>query len=69
VVYIPRGVSPARVDAIAAQGARVVHVDRAYDDALDVLREDAAREGWEIVSDLAYPGYEAIPARAWPATR
>jgi len=61
VVYIPRGVSPARIDAIAAQGAEVVRVDRAYDDALDTLRADAAREGWEIVSDLAYPGYEAIP--------
>lgn len=61
VVYIPRGVSRARIDAIADQGARVVEVDLVYDDALGRLREDAAREGWDIVSDLAYPGYEELP--------
>ncbi len=61
VVYIPRGVSPARVEAIAAQGARVVPVDLVYDDALEKLRTDAAREGWDIVSDLAYPGYVEMP--------
>lgn len=61
VVYIPRGVSPARSEAIAAQGARVVPVDLVYDDALEKLRADAAQEGWDIVSDLAYPGYVELP--------
>ncbi len=61
VVYIPRGVSDVRVQAIADQGARIVHVDAPYDDALTVLRHDAMREGWQIVSDLGYPGYEEIP--------
>ncbi len=61
VVYVPRGVSAARVQAIADQGARIVQIDAPYDDALIVLRREAEQEGWHIVSDFGYPGYEGVP--------
>ncbi|MFD7511064.1 pyridoxal-phosphate dependent enzyme [Streptomyces sp. NPDC059853] len=56
-VYVPRGVRPAAVAAIAAEGARVVRVDGDYDAA--VARARAA--GPLLVQDTAWPGYEEIP--------
>ena len=60
-VYMAHDVAPARVDAIAGEGAEVVTVDGSYDDAVRVLQREAAANGWTIVSDTAWPGYERIP--------
>ncbi len=60
-VYMAHDVAQARVDAIAGEGAEVVRVDGSYDDAVRILQEDAAANGWTIVSDTAWPGYERIP--------
>ncbi len=60
-VYMAHDVAQARVDAIAGEGAEVVRVDGSYDDAVRVLQEEAAANGWTIVSDTAWPGYERIP--------
>ena len=51
----------ARVDAIAGEGAEVIRVDGSYDDAVRILQEEAAANGWTIVSDTSWPGYERIP--------
>jgi diaminopropionate ammonia-lyase len=62
VVYMRRSAAAVRVDAIADEGARVVLVDGTYDDAVRVMAADADRSpGATIVSDTAWPGYEAIP--------
>jgi diaminopropionate ammonia-lyase len=60
-VYMAGDVAQARVDAIAGEGAQVVRVNGSYDDAVRILQEEAAANGWTIVSDTAWPGYERIP--------
>lgn len=60
-VYVPRGTAPARIDALRAEGARVVVTDTDYDDTVRQMAADAAREGWTIVSDTAWAGYESVP--------
>lgn len=62
VVYMRRSAAPARVDAIRDEGAEIVLVDGTYDDAVRRMAADAERTpGMTIVSDTAWPGYEAIP--------
>ena len=60
-VYMAHDVAPARANAIAAEGAEVIRVDGSYDDAVRILQADAIANGWTIVSDTAWPGYERIP--------
>ena len=60
-VYMAHDAAQARVDAIAGEGAEVIRVDGSYDDAVKILQRDADAQGWTIVSDTAWPGYERIP--------
>jgi len=60
-VYMAADAAQARVDAIAGEGATVVRVDGSYDDAVRMLGADAAANGWTIVSDTSWEGYERIP--------
>jgi diaminopropionate ammonia-lyase len=60
-VYMAGDVAQSRVDAIAGEGAEVIRVDGSYDDAVRMLQDQAAANGWTIVSDTAWPGYERIP--------
>jgi diaminopropionate ammonia-lyase len=60
-VYMAHDAAPARAAAIAGEGAEVIRIDGSYDDAVRILRTDASRHGWTIVSDTAWPGYERIP--------
>ena len=61
VIYLPAGALAARVEAIESEGAAVVVVEGSYEDAVRRLASDAAREGWTIISDTSWPGYEEIP--------
>jgi diaminopropionate ammonia-lyase len=38
-----------------------VVVDQNYDHAVRQVDQDAQRDGWEVVSDTAWKGYENIP--------
>jgi diaminopropionate ammonia-lyase len=58
VIFIHGGVSEARAAAIARFGADVRRSAGSYDDS---VRESAAREGWTVVSDTSWEGYEDIP--------
>jgi diaminopropionate ammonia-lyase len=60
-VYMHKGSSPARIQAIASEGAQVTIVDGTYDDAVTRVVEDANKNGWCVVSDTSWEGYEAIP--------
>ena len=53
VVYLPRHALPERERRIGALGARVVHVDGDYDEAVTRVAADAARNGWLLVSDTS----------------
>jgi threonine dehydratase len=60
-VYMAADAAPSRVDAIAGEGATVIRVSGSYDDAVRMLGADAAANGWTIVSDTSWEGYERIP--------
>jgi diaminopropionate ammonia-lyase len=61
-IFVPAGTAPARIAAIAAEGAEVVEVPGTYDATV----ERAAAEGEAgalLVQDHAWPGQEALPRR------
>jgi diaminopropionate ammonia-lyase len=61
VIFVHAGVSPERVAAIARFGADMVRVEGTYDDSVAEAARVAAEEGWIVVSDTSWPGYERIP--------
>ena len=61
VIYVHETVSEGRAAAIAGFGATVVREGRTYDDAVRASTEAAAKNGWQIVSDTSWPGYEDVP--------
>jgi diaminopropionate ammonia-lyase len=61
VIYVHQHVSAGRVEAIEAFGAEVRRVPGNYDDSVRQCAVDAARQGWTVVSDTSWPGYEDIP--------
>ena len=61
VVFTHAGVSAERVAAIARFGARMVRVEGSYDQSVAEAAEVSAREGWIVVSDTSWPGYDRIP--------
>ncbi|OEJ94583.1 diaminopropionate ammonia-lyase [Streptomyces thermolilacinus] len=60
-VFVPRGVHPRAVAAIAAEHAEVTEVPGPYDEAVRRAAEAAASPGAVLVQDTAWPGYERIP--------
>ncbi|MFA7665769.1 MAG: diaminopropionate ammonia-lyase [Burkholderiaceae bacterium] len=62
VIFVHPTVSQGRRDAIARYGAEVVEVPGNYDDAVRHAAQQAARQGWTVVSDTSYPGYREIPS-------
>jgi diaminopropionate ammonia-lyase len=63
IILVHEGVSKARVDAIRDVGAVIRTVAGTYDDAVDAAREAADQNGWLLVSDTSWPGYEDVPRR------
>lgn len=61
-IFVHAGVSQARRDAIARFGAEIIGVTGTYDDSVREAARRAETEGWTIVSDTSWPGYERIPA-------
>lgn len=61
VIYMPADSVPARVENIRGEGARVVLVEGTFDLCVRKCAEDAARHGWQAISDTAYEGYREIP--------
>jgi diaminopropionate ammonia-lyase len=61
VIYVHKLTSQGRIQAIEQSGGRVVVVDGNYDDAVRQVDQDAQRNGWEVVSDTSWEGYEDIP--------
>ncbi len=60
-VYVPHDTVLARIDAIANEGAEVVVSTGDYELAVRQAAGDAAAQGWAVVSDTGWPGYEDIP--------
>ena len=60
-IYVHSETSQPRIDAITKFGAEVTVVDGNYDDAVRQAAADAKANGWYVVSDTSWPGYEEIP--------
>jgi diaminopropionate ammonia-lyase len=60
-IFMPALSAPARVEAIRGEGAKVMLVDGDYDAAVRRCADEAARHGWQVVSDTSWPGYVEIP--------
>lgn len=63
VVYLPREASNARVEAIVELGARACRIEGTYDDAVERARIDAEVNGWTLLQDTAWEGYEEVPGQ------
>ena len=61
VIVLPKGVSAGRERAIRELGADIVRTDLDYDGAVRYCAEEATANGWSVVSDTSYDGYETIP--------
>jgi len=61
VIYVHATVSEERAQAIAAFGARVVRHPGNYDETVRRAARDAEANGWVVVSDTSWQGYERIP--------
>ena len=61
VVYMPKGSDPARLENIRSHGAEAGITDLNYDDAVRLAWKMACENGWIMVQDTAWDGYEDIP--------
>ncbi len=61
VIVIHANVSIEREQAIAAYGAQIIRISGNYDDSVVESARLAAANGWHVVSDTSYAGYEIIP--------
>ncbi|WP_104666643.1 diaminopropionate ammonia-lyase [Ensifer adhaerens] len=61
VIFVHAGVSEKRIDAIAAYGAEIVRVAGTYDDSVREAARVCDDNGWTVVSDTTWSGYEYIP--------
>lgn len=61
VIYMPKGSALIRLENIKATGAEAYITDLNYDDTVRLAAENARKNGWVIVQDTAWEGYEDIP--------
>ncbi|NMC76348.1 MAG: diaminopropionate ammonia-lyase [Candidatus Methanofastidiosa archaeon] len=61
VIYLPKETVPQRIEAIKKTGAKAVVIDGNYDDAVEKMARDGEKEGWQVISDTAWEGYQNIP--------
>ncbi|MBA6133881.1 diaminopropionate ammonia-lyase [Pseudomonas juntendi] len=61
VVHMPKGAAFERLENIRALGAEVDITDMNYDDAVRLSSREAEENGWVLVQDTSWPGYEDIP--------
>ena len=62
VVYMPAGSSAERLANIRAQGAEATITNMNYDDTVRFAARQAEKNGWVLVQDTAWKGYETIPS-------
>ena len=61
VVYMPKGSSSARLEAIKDLGAQTTIIDGNYDDAVHLAAQQAQKHAWILLQDTAWEDYEMIP--------
>lgn len=62
-VYMPKGTAQERLDNIRKLGAHAEITDMCYDDTVRYTARLARENGWVLMQDTAWPGYEEVPAK------
>lgn len=61
VIYLPKGSAQTRLDAIHKEGQEGAITDKNYDETVKMCAELAEKNGWVMVQDTAWEGYDKIP--------
>ncbi|MFT8310809.1 MAG: diaminopropionate ammonia-lyase [Sporolactobacillus sp.] len=61
VIRMPKGSSQRRLESIQAEGADVAISDVNYDDTVRICEQMARENGYLMIQDTSWPGYEEIP--------
>ena len=62
-VFMPKGSAEPRVQAIRRAGpAEVTVTDRNYDETVRLAKEQSERNGWLLIQDTSWEGYETAPS-------
>ncbi len=61
VVYMPKGSSSSRLQAIKDYGAEAYISELGYDDCVEFVSELAKKNSWILLQDTSWPGYQQIP--------
>ena len=61
VIYMPKGSAKERLDHIKEEGAKAFITELNYDDAVRLANKEAEENGWVMIQDTAWEGYEDIP--------
>lgn len=61
VVYLPKGTAAERLNNILALGAHAEITEFNYDDTVRLAEKTARENGWVLVQDTSWNGYEDIP--------
>lgn len=62
VVYMPAGTASERLENILKLGSDASITDLCYDDAVRKARRDAEENGWILIQDTSWEGYEQVPS-------
>jgi diaminopropionate ammonia-lyase len=61
VIYMPKGTAKSRIENIRSHGASVEVTDLNFDDTVRLASRMAAKNGWQMIQDTSWEGYEKIP--------
>ena len=61
VIYLPKGSSIERLSNIQKLGAKASITEWNYDDTVRYARRQAEENGWLLIQDTSWEGYEQIP--------
>ena len=61
VVYMPKGSSLIRLEAIKNYGAEASITNLNYDDTVIHATQEAQKNGWVLLQDTSWKGYEKVP--------
>lgn len=62
VIFVPKDTTKNRIKAIKSEGAKVIKLDKDYDETCAFAEKTSIKKGWQLVQDTAWESYEEIPA-------
>ena len=61
VIFLPHNVCADRLAVLRRLGADTRKLRGSYDNCIELLRKESERNGWVIVADSSWEGYESVP--------